>query len=99
MGEAARSERFQIRVRGVCKRFGEHEVLSGVDLDVERGKINVVIGGSGAGKSVILKHLIGLLKPDRGQILVDGEDIVPLNDVEMLRVRTKFGMLFQYAAL
>ena len=100
MGETStRSDRFQIRVRGMTKRFGEAEVLRGVDLDVERGKINVVIGGSGAGKSVILKHLIGLLKPDRGQILVDGEDIVPMNDVELLRVRTKFGMLFQYAAL
>jgi len=101
MGEisATRSDRFQIRVRGVRKRFGDQEVLQGVDLDVERGKINVVIGGSGAGKSVILKHLIGLLKPDRGQILVDGVDIVPLDDVELLRVRTKFGMLFQYAAL
>ena len=96
---ALRSERFQLRVRGVNKFFGEHHVLRGVNLDVERGKINVVIGGSGAGKSVIMKHLIGLLKPDRGQIYVDGEDIVPMNDFALNQVRTKFGMLFQYAAL
>jgi phospholipid/cholesterol/gamma-HCH transport system ATP-binding protein len=93
------SERFQLRVRGVNKTFGEHHVLRGVNLDVERGRINVVIGGSGAGKSVIMKHLIGLLKPDRGHIYVDGEDIVPMNDFALNRVRTKFGMLFQYAAL
>jgi phospholipid/cholesterol/gamma-HCH transport system ATP-binding protein len=96
---AVRSERFQIRVRDLTKSFGEQRVLDGVSLDVERGKINVVIGGSGAGKSVILKHLIGLLKPDRGQIYVDGEDLVPMNDFQLNKVRTKFGMLFQYAAL
>jgi phospholipid/cholesterol/gamma-HCH transport system ATP-binding protein len=96
---SGRSERFQLRVRGVHKTFGEHHVLRGVNLDVERGRINVVIGGSGAGKSVIMKHLIGLLKPDRGHIYVDGDDIVPMNDFALNRVRTKFGMLFQYAAL
>lgn len=68
-------------------------------MDVERGRINVVIGGSGAGKSVMMKLLIGLLKPDKGRILVDGEDIVPMNDFRLNQVRTKFGMLFQYAAL
>jgi phospholipid/cholesterol/gamma-HCH transport system ATP-binding protein len=94
-----RSERYQLRVRGLSKRFGENPVLEGVDLDVERGKINVVIGGSGAGKSVMLKHLIGLLKPDEGHIYVDGEDIVPLDDFEIQRARAKFGMVFQYAAL
>jgi phospholipid/cholesterol/gamma-HCH transport system ATP-binding protein len=96
---SGRSERFQLRVRGLYKRFADFEVLRGVDLDIERGKINVVIGGSGAGKSVILKHLMGLLKPDEGQIWVDGEDIVPLSDYQLNRVRMKFGMLFQYAAL
>ena len=80
-----RSETFQIQVRGIHKTFGEHHVLRGIDLDVERGRINVVIGGSGAGKSVIMKHLIGLLKPDRGSILVDGEDIVPMNDFQLNR--------------
>jgi len=96
---AARSERFQLQVRGLFKSFGEHEVLRGIDLEVERGKINVIIGGSGAGKSVMMKHLIGLIKLDRGQILVDGEDIVPMSDFELNGIRSKFGMLFQYAAL
>src|ERR1700761_71693 len=95
-----RSEAYQIRIRGLEKAFGAHKVLRGVDLDIERGKINIVIGGSGQGKSVMMKHLMGLLKPDKGHIYVDGEDIVPIDDdAELNRVRRKFGMLFQYAAL
>jgi phospholipid/cholesterol/gamma-HCH transport system ATP-binding protein len=89
-----------IRVRGIHKTFGDnHHVLRGIELDVERGKINVIIGGSGEGKSVLMKHLMGLLKPDRGEILVDGTDIVPLDDYQLNALRRKFGMLFQYAAL
>src|SRR5438270_9179029 len=94
-----KSERFQIRIRGLKKTFGDHQVLKGIDLDIERGKINIIIGGSGQGKSVLMKHLMGLLKPDAGHIWVDGEDIIPLDDFELNRVRRKFGMLFQYAAL
>lgn len=90
---------FQLRIRGLQKRFVEHHVLRGVNLDIERGKINIIIGGSGQGKSVLMKHLMGLIKPDAGSIFVDGEDIVPLDEVELNRVRKKFGMLFQYAAL
>ncbi len=93
------SKPWHIRVRGLHKTFGVHHVLRGVDLDIARGKINVIIGGSGQGKSVIMKHLMGLLKPDKGQIYVDGTDIVPLNDFELNQLRKKFGMLFQYAAL
>jgi phospholipid/cholesterol/gamma-HCH transport system ATP-binding protein len=74
-------------------------VLRGVDLDIERGKTNIIIGGSGQGKSVLMKHLMGLLKPDEGHIYVDGVDLVPMNDVELGRIRRKFGMVFQYAAL
>ncbi len=96
---AAKSDAHAIRIRDVHKTFGEHHVLRGIDLDVERGKINIIIGGSGQGKSVLMKHLMGLLKPDRGHIWVDGEDVVPMNDYELNRVRRKFGMLFQYAAL
>jgi phospholipid/cholesterol/gamma-HCH transport system ATP-binding protein len=96
---SARDERWQIRVRGINKTFGVHHVLRGLDLDIERGKTNIIIGGSGQGKSVLMKHLMGLLKPDTGHIWVDGEDIVPLNDLEMGRLRRKFGMVFQYAAL
>jgi phospholipid/cholesterol/gamma-HCH transport system ATP-binding protein len=94
-----RSELYQIRIRGIEKAFGAHKVLKGVDLDIERGRINIIIGGSGQGKSVLMKHLMGLLKPDAGRIWVDGEDVVPLDDYELNRVRRKFGMLFQYAAL
>jgi len=81
------------------KTFGVQHVLRGIDLDIERGRINIVIGGSGQGKSVLMKHLMGLLKPDAGQILVDGQDIVPLRDVALGVLRRKFGMVFQYAAL
>ncbi len=91
--------RWQIRIRGLNKTFGPQHVLRGLDLDIERGKINIIIGGSGQGKSVLMKHLMGLLKPDSGQIYVDGLDIVPLSDVEMAKLRRKFGMVFQYAAL
>ncbi|HZL16899.1 MAG TPA: ATP-binding cassette domain-containing protein [Polyangia bacterium] len=94
-----RDERWQIRVRGLEKTFGPQHVLTGVDLDIERGRTNIVIGGSGQGKSVLMKHLMGLLKPDAGQIWVDGEDIVPLGTQQMARLRRKFGMVFQYAAL
>jgi phospholipid/cholesterol/gamma-HCH transport system ATP-binding protein len=93
------SEKWHIRVRGIQKTFGVHHVLRGVDLDVARGKINVIIGGSGQGKSVIMKHLMGLLKPDAGHITVDGQNIVPLDEFQLNHVRKKFGMLFQYAAL
>jgi phospholipid/cholesterol/gamma-HCH transport system ATP-binding protein len=96
---ASRDERWQIRIRGLNKTFGVQHVLRGIDLDLERGKTNIIIGGSGQGKSVLMKHLMGLLRPDSGQIWVDGEDIVPLGDVEMSRLRRKFGMVFQYAAL
>src|SRR5947199_7378244 len=92
-----KSDRYAIRVRGIQKSFGEHHVLRGVDLDVERGKINIIIGGSGQGKSVLMKHLMGLLKPDAGHIWVDGEDVVPMDDYQLNVVRRKFGMLFQYA--
>jgi phospholipid/cholesterol/gamma-HCH transport system ATP-binding protein len=94
-----RDERWQIRVRGLEKTFGPQHVLKGVDLDIERGRTNIVIGGSGQGKSVLMKHLMGLLKPDAGHIWVDGEDIVPLGAQQMGRLRRKFGMVFQYAAL
>src|SRR5258708_16176124 len=94
---AQKSPEFQIRIRGLKKAFGDHKVLRGVDLDVARGKINIIIGGSGQGKSVLMKHLMGLLKPDQGHIYVDGEDVVPLDDYQLNPERRKFGMLVQYA--
>lgn len=95
----AKDPRWQIRIRGLHKTFIAHHVLRGLDLDVERGKINIIIGGSGQGKSVLMKHLMGLLKPDSGSIFVDGVDIVPLTELQMGPVRRRFGMVFQYAAL
>jgi phospholipid/cholesterol/gamma-HCH transport system ATP-binding protein len=89
----------QIAIRGLHKSFGVQHVLRGLDLDIYRGKINIIIGGSGQGKSVLMKLLMGLLKPDEGKILVDGQDIVSLNDVEWAKLRRKYGMVFQYAAL
>jgi len=94
-----RDERWQIRVRNLHKTFGPQHVLRGVNLDIERGRTNIIIGGSGQGKSVLMKHLMGLLKPDEGQIWVDGEDVVPFDNRQMAVLRRKFGMVFQYAAL
>jgi phospholipid/cholesterol/gamma-HCH transport system ATP-binding protein len=88
-----------IQVRNLGKRFGSLKVLENVTFCIERGESVVIIGRSGGGKSVLLKHLIALLKPDTGQVLIDGEDIVPMNERQLLRVRHKFGMLFQGAAL
>jgi len=88
-----------IAVRELRKRFGPHRVLDGVSLQIERGESFVIIGRSGGGKSVILKHVIGLLRPDSGGVLVDGEDICGMSERQLLKVRRKFGMLFQSAAL
>ena len=92
-------EDIAISVRDIRKSFGSQKVLDGIDLEVEKGKITVIIGGSGGGKSVLMKHLIGLLKPDHGEILVDGVEITGLKERQLNEVRKKFGMLFQEAAL
>lgn len=88
-----------IELKGVRKSFGRQVVLNGVDLEVPTGQITAVIGPSGEGKSVLLKHMIGLLRPDEGSVVVDGEEISRLGRSAMNRVREKFGMLFQNAAL
>jgi phospholipid/cholesterol/gamma-HCH transport system ATP-binding protein len=88
-----------IEVKDVHKSFGKQKVLDGVNLEIEDGKTTVIIGRSGGGKSVLLKHIIGLLKPDSGQVMVDGVDITKLNDRDLNEIRKKFGMLFQEAAL
>jgi len=88
-----------IAVKHLHKAFGEHKVLTGIDLVIPQGSTCVILGGSGSGKTVLMKHLIGLLKPDEGEVIVDGENIVPYGPVELERVRRKFGMVFQYAAL
>lgn len=88
-----------ISLRNVHKSFGAQKVLDGLDLDIPDGKITAVIGPSGEGKSVLLKHLIGLLQPDSGTVEVDGESILDLRRSELNRIREKFGMLFQNVAL
>src|SRR5258708_4222943 len=88
-----------IEVKGLKKSFGDRVVLEGVSFRVETGESVAIIGRSGGGKSVLLKHIIGLLCPDEGEVLIDGENICGLNERELLRVRHKFGMLFQGAAL
>jgi phospholipid/cholesterol/gamma-HCH transport system ATP-binding protein len=81
------------------KSFGANCVLDGVNFRIEKGESVVIIGRSGGGKSVLLKHLVALLKPDAGEVLIDGQNITPLDERELLPVRHKFGMLFQGAAL
>ena len=88
-----------IEVRDLQKSFGAQLVLASVGFRIENGESVAIIGRSGSGKSVLLKHLIGLLQPDTGDVLIDGENIVPMNERQLLRVRRKFGMLFQGAAL
>ena len=88
-----------IMLRDVHKSFGLQKVLDGLDLEIPDGKITAIIGPSGEGKSVLLKHLIGLLKPDSGVVEVDGESIIDLRRSELNRIREKFGMLFQNVAL
>ena len=88
-----------IEIVNLHKAFNKKHVLQGVNLHVERGETMVVIGGSGSGKSVLIKHVIGLLMPDEGSIIVDGVDISNLSENDMNELRKKYGMLFQGAAL
>ena len=88
-----------IVVRDLHKSFGGHTVLEAVNLEIKSGESVVIIGRSGGGKSVLLKHLIGLLQPDRGSVQVDGENICGMNERQLIGVREKFGMVFQGAAL
>lgn len=89
----------KIVLTGVCKAFGRNEILRGIDLSVPRGKSMVVIGGSGTGKSVTLKCVLGLLEPDSGSILVDGQETAGLKSTARDELMRKFGMLFQGGAL
>jgi phospholipid/cholesterol/gamma-HCH transport system ATP-binding protein len=88
-----------IEVKGVHKSFGDLKVLTGVDLQIPKGQITVILGRSGVGKSVLLKHIIGLIRPDRGRIWIDKVDITRLGDKDLTEMRKRFGMLFQDAAL
>ena len=88
-----------IEVRDLHKSFGDNKVLNGIDISVERGTTFVVLGGSGSGKTVLMKHVIGLLKPDSGTVLVDGIEIPNLEGRALTEARRMFGMVFQGAAL
>ncbi|NOZ20564.1 MAG: ABC transporter ATP-binding protein [Planctomycetes bacterium] len=88
-----------IYVEDLCKSFGEHLVLDHITCHVERDKTTVFVGQSGVGKSVLMKHMVGLLYPDEGKVVVDGKDLAELSEAELYELRKKFGMLFQDGAL
>ncbi len=88
-----------VSIKDLTKASVLQKVLRGIDLEIERGKITVIIGKSGGGKSVLLKHIIGLLKPDSGEIWIEGTEITRLKEKDLNEVRKRFGMLFQEAAL
>ena len=86
-------------LKDVRKRFGDTEVLKGIDMVCRRNETTCVVGGSGAGKTTLLRLIVALDKPTSGQIFIDGEDIAPLRESQLNHVRKKFGMVYQYAAL
>lgn len=88
-----------IEIQDVHRSFDDHKVLNGINLTINTGETTVIIGRSGCGKSVLLKHIIGLLKPDSGRILINGKDETKMDEKELSALRMKFGMLFQGAAL
>ena len=88
-----------IRVEGLTKRFGRQEVLRGIDLEVAPSELMVIIGRSGGGKSVLLRHLLGLVRPDAGRVLIDDQDVAALRGRALDRVRERFGVVFQGGAL
>ncbi|MFW5730136.1 MAG: ABC transporter ATP-binding protein [Desulfonatronovibrionaceae bacterium] len=88
-----------IQLKSLSKSFGSFQVLNRLNLALEKDQVNIIIGRSGGGKSVLIKHIIGLMKPDSGQVLIKGRDIVPMNERQLAGIRQSFGMLFQEAAL
>lgn len=88
-----------IEIKEVYKSFGANQVLNGVDLNINKGETIVILGRSGCGKSVLLKHIIGLMRPDKGQIFIEGQEITAYSYEKLSNLRKRFGMLFQGAAL
>ncbi len=88
-----------IKIINLHKSFGKRKILRGLNLEIPKGKITFIMGRSGTGKSVLLKHIVGLIEPDEGQILVDGKDITKMSEQEFNKIRKRFGMLFQEGAL
>ena len=95
----AATRKSMIAVRGLTKTIGAQEILRGVDADVATGETLVIIGRSGGGKSVLLKHLVGLMQPDAGEIWIEGENILGLSERKLANIRRKVGILFQGGAL
>jgi phospholipid/cholesterol/gamma-HCH transport system ATP-binding protein len=89
----------RVEVRDLHRRFEQNRVLRGVTLEIPQNQVTLIVGGSGCGKTVLLKHLIGLLKPDRGQVIVDGTDIAHIPERRLTPIRQRFGMVFQSGAL
>lgn len=88
-----------IEIRGLYKEFEGKEVLRGIDLDIYQGESLVILGGSGMGKSVLMKHVLGLMKPTRGHIVIEGQDITGISDRRLNKIRKNIGMMFQEGAL
>src|ERR1035437_1783649 len=88
-----------IEIINLYKSFGNNQVLRGVNLDINKGETLVIIGRSGEGKSVLIKHIVGLLQPDSGCVKVEGEIVNELNEIQLYKMRKKFGFLFQGSAL
>ena len=88
-----------VRVRGLVTRFGSRAVFDGLDMDIERGKITAIMGPSGTGKTTLLKHITGQLRPDAGELLVDGRDVANLSREDLYELRERIGYLFQNSAL
>ena len=99
MSDAAVQDVPAIELRGVHKAFGDNRVLRGIDLAIREGETFTILGGSGSGKSVCLKHMMGLLKPDAGRVFVFGEDITDQSEVELVATRKALSLIFQSAAL
>lgn len=99
VGEAMDADDAVVKIRDLHKSFGDRHILRGVNLTVPREQITVLIGGSGAGKSVMMKHILGLMVPDKGLVELFGQDVGKLNDRELAKVRAQIGMLFQHSAL
>jgi phospholipid/cholesterol/gamma-HCH transport system ATP-binding protein len=96
---AAAKKNYALELKGIHKRLGGQVVHQNLSLTVERGKTTVVVGSSGAGKSVMLKYLLGFIAPDQGDVIVDGRSILNLGEREMKKVRSRYGVVFQGAAL
>jgi phospholipid/cholesterol/gamma-HCH transport system ATP-binding protein len=99
MSETKHKSPYALEVRGLNRSFGSRKILNDINFQLKHGEILAIMGGSGCGKSTLLRHIIGSLKPDSGEIFIDGTETTKLDDQEMAKVRKRFGMLFQTGAL